>query len=169
MTFYGDCIKMCEDFSLNFGNEITVCCIKTKHILTLPLSSGAFQANRTRVSPPSHFIPLRLFAVSPIDDAAILTQRQCPRQNRRRCWTYSQNMTSRMHLNHGRSTGKGAYEQKGDYLWSVWEPSTKRQESGRGLVTWPPSRVAQQWRTGYLTTEQSNATMRDWLPGYRAP
>jgi hypothetical protein len=30
----------------------------------------------------------------------------------------------------------------------LWEPPTKRQESGRGLDTWPPSRVTQQCRTG---------------------
>jgi hypothetical protein len=24
------------------------------------------------------------------------------------------------------------------------------------------------WRTGYLATEQSDATIEDWLPGYRA-
>jgi hypothetical protein len=48
----------------------------------------------------------------------------------------------------------------------LWEPSTKRQESGEGVVTWLPSRVMQQWRTGYLATEQSDATMEDWLPGY---
>jgi hypothetical protein len=31
-----DCLKMCEDFSLNFGYEITGCCITTTHRLTLP-------------------------------------------------------------------------------------------------------------------------------------
>jgi hypothetical protein len=47
----------------------------------------------------------------------------------------------------------------------MWEPPTKSQESGRGLVTWLPNRVMQQWRTGYLTTMQSNnnAGLVSWL------
>jgi hypothetical protein len=37
-----------------------------------------------------------------------------------------------------------------------------------GLVTWLPIRVTQQWRTGYMVTDQSDATMEDWLHGYRS-
>jgi hypothetical protein len=49
-----------------------------------------------------------------------------------------------------------------------WLPGyrTERRNNG-GLVTWLPNRATQQWRTGYLATEQSDATMEDWLPGYR--
>jgi hypothetical protein len=42
VRFYGDCMKMCEDFAPNFGDEITGCCITTTHRLTLPLSPGNF-------------------------------------------------------------------------------------------------------------------------------
>jgi hypothetical protein len=44
--------------------------------------------------------------------AAILTQ-LWSRQNRRRCWTPSQNTTSRMHLKNCRSSGNGKYTRKG--------------------------------------------------------
>jgi hypothetical protein len=43
---------------------------------------------------------------------------QWSRQNRRRCWTPSQNATSRMHLKHGRRAGNGAYARKGN-TWRV--------------------------------------------------
>jgi hypothetical protein len=42
VTFYSDCMKMCEDFDLNFGNKRTGCCIMTMHHLTLPFSPGNF-------------------------------------------------------------------------------------------------------------------------------
>jgi hypothetical protein len=29
--FYGDCVKICEDFTLNFGNKNTGSCNTTKH------------------------------------------------------------------------------------------------------------------------------------------
>jgi hypothetical protein len=45
--------------------------------------------------------------------AAILTQLRWSRQNRKQCWTPSQNMTSRMHLKSGRSAGNCAYARKG--------------------------------------------------------
>jgi hypothetical protein len=41
VTFYGDCVKMSEDFAPNFGAGTTVCCITT-HRLTLPFSPGTF-------------------------------------------------------------------------------------------------------------------------------
>jgi hypothetical protein len=42
VTFYGNCVKMCEDFAPNFGNKRTGCCITTTHRLTLPFSPGNF-------------------------------------------------------------------------------------------------------------------------------
>jgi hypothetical protein len=41
MTFYSNCVKMCEHFAQNFGNKRTGCCITT-HRLTLPFSPGNF-------------------------------------------------------------------------------------------------------------------------------
>jgi hypothetical protein len=35
VTFYGDCVKMCEDFTPNFGDNRTCCCITTTHNITL--------------------------------------------------------------------------------------------------------------------------------------
>jgi hypothetical protein len=40
--FYGDCMKMCEEFTLNIGDEGTGCCIMTTHCFTLPFSRGNF-------------------------------------------------------------------------------------------------------------------------------
>jgi hypothetical protein len=31
VTFYGDCVKMCEDFAPNIGDKTIGCCITTKH------------------------------------------------------------------------------------------------------------------------------------------
>jgi hypothetical protein len=42
VTFYGDCVKMCEDFAPNFGDKITGCYIMTKHHLTLRPSKYDF-------------------------------------------------------------------------------------------------------------------------------
>jgi hypothetical protein len=42
VTFYSDCVKMCEDFALNFGDKRTGCCIMTMHCLTLPCSPRNF-------------------------------------------------------------------------------------------------------------------------------
>jgi hypothetical protein len=33
--FYGDCIKMCKDFTPNFGDKKTGCCIMSTHRLML--------------------------------------------------------------------------------------------------------------------------------------
>jgi hypothetical protein len=41
---YGDCVKMCEDFTPNFHDKRTGCCITTMHRLTLLL-------------PPVNFLP----------------------------------------------------------------------------------------------------------------
>jgi hypothetical protein len=42
VTFYGDNVKLCEDFSPNFGGERTDCCITTTCRLTYPFSPGIF-------------------------------------------------------------------------------------------------------------------------------
>jgi hypothetical protein len=42
VMFYGDCMKMCEDFAPNLGDKRTGCCITTTHHLTLPFSPGNF-------------------------------------------------------------------------------------------------------------------------------
>jgi hypothetical protein len=39
-TLYGDCVKMCEDFSSNFGEKRNGCCIMITHRRTLALSPG---------------------------------------------------------------------------------------------------------------------------------
>jgi hypothetical protein len=46
VTFYGNCMIMCEVFTLNFGDERTGCFIMTMHYLTLPFSPGIFFLTR---------------------------------------------------------------------------------------------------------------------------
>jgi hypothetical protein len=76
-VFYSDCMKMCEDFTPNFGD-------KTER--------PSLWHNWGR-----------------------------SRQDRRLCWTPSKNMTSRMHLKNGRSTGNGACRRRG-LLRGWWWP-----------------------------------------------
>jgi hypothetical protein len=40
-------VKMCEDFTPNFGNKRTGCCITSTHHLTLPFSPGNFFYQKT--------------------------------------------------------------------------------------------------------------------------
>jgi hypothetical protein len=47
---------------------------------------------------------------------AILSQLRWSRQNRRRYWTPSENMTSRMHLRNGRRLGERCKRVKDDYF-----------------------------------------------------
>jgi hypothetical protein len=50
VTFYGDCLKMLEDFAPNFGDKRTGCCITTTHCLTLPFPPRNFWPNATWLS-----------------------------------------------------------------------------------------------------------------------
>jgi hypothetical protein len=64
VIFYGDCVKMRKDFTPNFGNKRTGCCIMTVHYLTLPFSSSNFftKKNMTVIPhPPS-------ISVFPVED-----------------------------------------------------------------------------------------------------
>jgi hypothetical protein len=42
VSFYGDCVNVCEVYSQNFGDKRTGCCIMTMHRLTLPFSPRKF-------------------------------------------------------------------------------------------------------------------------------
>jgi hypothetical protein len=42
VTFYGDYVKMCEDFAPNFGDKIAGCCITITHRLIPHFSPGNF-------------------------------------------------------------------------------------------------------------------------------
>jgi hypothetical protein len=50
--FYGDCMKMCEDFAPNFDDKRTDCCITTKHRLKPPFSPVNFWQKITVVPNP---------------------------------------------------------------------------------------------------------------------
>jgi hypothetical protein len=52
VTFYGDCVKMCEDFALNFDDKRTGCCITVMHRFTLPFSLGNLDQKQHNCRPP---------------------------------------------------------------------------------------------------------------------
>jgi hypothetical protein len=54
MTFYGDCMKMCEDFA---GGKLTSCCIAATYHLTLPFSEFLTKNNMTVLPRPPSFFP----------------------------------------------------------------------------------------------------------------
>jgi hypothetical protein len=57
VTFYDHCMKMCKDFTPNFGGRRTGCCIMTTHHLALPFSPGNFllKNNMNVVHHPPYF------------------------------------------------------------------------------------------------------------------
>jgi hypothetical protein len=59
---------MCEDFTLNFGDKRTGCCILTTHHLALPFSPGNFSSKTITHPPPTVLGPLQHFSVSLIED-----------------------------------------------------------------------------------------------------
>jgi hypothetical protein len=52
VTFYGDWVKMCDDFTQIFGDKRTDCYITMKHSLTLPSSPGNLLPKTTWLSSP---------------------------------------------------------------------------------------------------------------------
>jgi hypothetical protein len=42
VTFYGECVKMCEDLAQNLGNKGSGCCNTTTHRLSLPFPPKIF-------------------------------------------------------------------------------------------------------------------------------
>jgi hypothetical protein len=57
VMIYGDCVKMYENFTPNFGNKRTGCCITTMHHLIFHFSSEIFltKNNMTVVPHPPYF------------------------------------------------------------------------------------------------------------------
>jgi hypothetical protein len=64
VTFYGDCVRMCEDFRQNFDDERTGYCITTMHRLTLTSPPSNFCRKQNNYRPP----PTLHFSGSPIED-----------------------------------------------------------------------------------------------------
>jgi hypothetical protein len=54
VTFYGDCLKICEDFAPNFGDKRTGCYVMTTHRLTLQFSLGNFGPKTKWLCSPVH-------------------------------------------------------------------------------------------------------------------
>jgi hypothetical protein len=64
MTFYGDCMKMCVDFALNFGDKIIGLYITTTHCLTFSFSPGNFFYRKQHDSSPTHPLEFGTFFLS---------------------------------------------------------------------------------------------------------
>jgi hypothetical protein len=78
-----------------------------------------------------------------------LTQLRSLRQNRRRCWTPSQNTTSRMHLKNDRSVGNGVYMQKGT--------TSRQMGASRPKVSSWPADCTSPRNYGYQYTRENKA------------
>jgi hypothetical protein len=95
-------------------------CVKTspRNLATKQLAV----ASRQRTI--SHFLFTRKFVVIPTHPTFLsfpyLTQLRWSRQNRRRCWTPSQNTTSKMDLRNGRSAGNCVYAHRRGLLRRWW-------------------------------------------------
>jgi hypothetical protein len=57
VTFYGDCVNMCEDFAPIFVNRRSSCCITTTHCLKLPFSTEFSTRNNMTVIPHPPYSP----------------------------------------------------------------------------------------------------------------
>jgi hypothetical protein len=68
VMLYGGCVKICKDFTPNFGDKRTGCCIMKTHPLTLPFRPGNFWPKITWLSSPTHPTcltwPLMTFSVT---------------------------------------------------------------------------------------------------------
>jgi hypothetical protein len=64
VTFYCDCVKMCEDFPINFGDKRTDCCITATHYLTSLFTRESLTKNHRTVNPT----PTLLFCFSDCRD-----------------------------------------------------------------------------------------------------
>jgi hypothetical protein len=84
VTFYGNCMKMCESFAPNFGNKGIDCYLMTTHHLTHPFSPRNFLLKQHDCRPHTpyllDFAPSVLISVTLIEDNAILTQLRWSRQ-----------------------------------------------------------------------------------------
>jgi hypothetical protein len=52
VMFYSNCMKICEDFTLNFGDKTAGCCTMKTHNFTFPFSPGNFLPKSTCHPPP---------------------------------------------------------------------------------------------------------------------
>jgi hypothetical protein len=69
VTFYSNGMKMFEDFTKNFGDKRTGCCITTAHRLILPSRQEIFDQKQHECRPPT----IVLYSLSSIEDK---TERQ---------------------------------------------------------------------------------------------
>jgi hypothetical protein len=65
VTFYGDCVKMREDFASNSGDKRTGCCNTAMHHLTLPFSPGKFLTKNHDCHPTPTLLLVQIFSSAP--------------------------------------------------------------------------------------------------------
>jgi hypothetical protein len=58
VTFYGDCMKMCKDFALNFGNERTGGCFTMNSHIHILFHQGFFLPNQHDCQSPLTLLTL---------------------------------------------------------------------------------------------------------------
>jgi hypothetical protein len=160
VMLYGDCMKMCEDFAPNFADKITRCCITTIYNLTLPFSVAIFftKSNKTFAPPPPtlHLFPQLKIKLKDHH----LTQLRWLRQNRRQCYTLTEHNCQDAFKN-GRSTGNGAYTQKGITSREMeasrpkvgfWPDGCMNPRNyGWVFVTWKLVSIYKHWRFTYFS------------------
>jgi hypothetical protein len=60
LTFYGNCVKMCEDFAPNFGDKRTGCCITIAHRPQFLFHQAIYDREQHNFRPPNTPYSLRL-------------------------------------------------------------------------------------------------------------
>jgi hypothetical protein len=96
VTFYGDCMKMGEDFAQSFGDKDLAVASRQRTVSHFFFTKKFFLPKTTLLSSTHH--PTRLtWLHATFRFPAIFTELWRSRQNRRRCRTPSQNTTSRKH------------------------------------------------------------------------
>jgi hypothetical protein len=105
VTFYGDCVKMCEGFAPNFDGKRTGCCITTTHRShTFFFTREFFTKNKMTG------VPHPLFSGSPIEDKTD-TAEVLEAESQAVLKTLTEH-DFQDNLKNGRSSGKGTYTRK---------------------------------------------------------
>jgi hypothetical protein len=120
VTFYGDCVEMWEESTTNFGDKGTRCCITTTHHLLYPsfITRQFLTKNNKTVVPHAPQFSLFLWIKIKLKGLRFDKLRWL-RQNRRRCWTPTENTTSTMQLKK-KTEVLGKVHTRGRRLFRVW-------------------------------------------------
>ena len=121
VTFCGDCVKRCEDFAPNFGENRPGCFTMTTHHLTLPSSPTSFWRKTKLLLSPTHRTPMIWHPVTSSyflkwnwswKDAGLIPLRRF-RPKCRKCLTLWQKRTFRKRSKNGGDSGTSVNIRKG--------------------------------------------------------